>query len=484
MIRLTIQSKVFLATLALAAAMTLLLIGLTRWSLESGFSRYVAEAEMARLDWLVERLENAYAEHGSWEFLRGNGPAWHQLHRNRPPMAGEGAPAGRLPEDGPPGGPPPREEERPGGKRPMPDVLGIQPRLAVLDANHEALIGNPQSAASGVSRPLRYQGQEVGRLALLPPRAPDSALDAAFLSTQTRNLWFAGLAGLALSLLAAWLLARHFLAPIRALAAAAKGIADGRAPARIPVRTSDELGELAADFNTMAEMLARVETSRRQWIADTSHELRTPIAVLRAEIEALQDGVRQADDATLARLHKQTMQLSKLVDDLRQSLDCLPENITLEESAIRPVEILAETVEEFRERYQAAGISLDAAGLANGGWTLRGDAARWHQVFANLLENTLRYTTPGGQLRLRARAAHGWLSLEFDDTPPAPPGEAMPRLFERFFRAEPSRSRAYGGSGLGLSICKALVEAHGGAISAGNSELGGLAVRIRLPLEP
>ena len=273
------------------------------------------------------------------------------------------------------------------------------------------------------------------------------------------------------------------MAPIRDLASGVRKIADGGLDARIPVSRSDELGELATDFNHMADRLARQEELRRAWISDSSHELRTPLAVLRAEIEAMQDGVRPADAATLARLHKQVQQLAKLVDDLRLTLDREPGSADLDMAVLSPLAIVEETIEAFRERYAEAKIEIDTAGLAKGNWRGRGDAGRLAQVFANLFENTLRYTDRGGRLRIAARADGQRFFLQFDDTAPAPPPSALPRLFERFFRAEPSRSRELGGSGLGLAICKTLIEAHGGRIAAAQSKLGGLSIRIELPLE-
>jgi two-component system sensor histidine kinase BaeS len=323
----------------------------------------------------------------------------------------------------------------------------------------------------------------VGRLTLQAAPSSVQERDAAFLASQTRNILLAGLAALGLSLLAAWLLSRHLLAPIHDVTEGARRIADGWLDARIPVRRDDELGELAFNFNAMAERLAKVEESRRAWISDTSHELRTPLAVLRAEIEALQDGVRTPDASTLARLHKQVQQLATLVDDLRLSLDREPGVGNMEHLLFPPLAVLDEVITAFEDRYTAAGIALEATGLADPAVQMRGDAGHLTQVFTNLLENTLRYTNTGGRLRITAMARAPRLTLQFDDTAPAPPRSALPRLFERFFRAEPSRSRALGGSGLGLAICKALIEAHGGTITASLSELGGLSLRIELPLE-
>jgi two-component system sensor histidine kinase BaeS len=375
---------------------------------------------------------------------------------------------------------PPQQGENNGRKA---DILNIGPRLSVRDVSGKLLAGNPQTDSLAATLPIHYQGQIVGELTLLPPRTDDK-LNAAFLATQTRQLWLSGLVALLLSLVASWMLARQFLAPIRELAAGVSHIAGGRFSERIQVHRSDELGELAADFNAMAEMLARTEEYRRQWVSDSSHELRTPIAVLRAEIEALQDGVRVADEKNLARLHKQVMQMSKLVDDLRMTLDRDGGYSCLELDTIAPLRVLDECIEEFIPRFAATRIALNASGLPqqDPGWRIRGDSDRLHQVFTNLLENSLRYTYPDGRLAVTATVADRKLQLRFNDTAPAPPEPTMPRLFDRFFRAEPSRSREMGGSGLGLAICKTIIEAHGGTICASKSALGGLCISIDLPL--
>ena len=499
MIRLTIQRKVFLATFALAATMALLLAGLTGWNLEQGFTRYVVETEIGRLDWLVANLQTAYAKSGSWEFLKDTIEPWdraaQQLARgDRPPdLGGPPGSADRSPPgfwDPPPppfaNGPPPPFGPPGilGGGRP-PDPLGFRERLSLRDPGGKVLAGHPAAEGPWATRPIRFHGETVGLLTLRAPPVGE-ALDLAFLAAQARDLWVAALAALLLSLVAAWLLARQLLRPIRELTAGARQIAEGRFSERIPVRGNDELAELAADFNAMARMLAQNEESRRQWISDSSHELRTPIAVLRAEIEALQDAVRTADEPTLARLHRNVMQMSKLVDDLRQTLDRDEGEADLQLSSLDPLAVVGESAEEFRERFDSAGLLLDTSRLpgARSSWRIQGDGDRLHQVFANLMENTLRYTDPGGRLEITATAKAGRLHLQFDDSAPAPPERSMNRLFERFFRAEPSRSRQHGGSGLGLAICQRIVRRHGGTIAAARSTLGGLSIRIELPLDP
>lgn len=494
MIRLTLQRKVFLATFSLTALLALVLILVMRWNLGLGFERYTATAELARLDWLVENVEQMYARSGDWGGLNADPQgAWRILQQRtgiqpfppparRPPgRRGGGAPAPASgPED-------PAHRDRGPGTPPdriaRDDPLGIGPRLSLIDHDGRHLAGSPVGSPAIALRPILYRGEIVGHLRLGASPAATSELDRAFLASQTRTMLIAAGAALLLSLLAAGLLTRHLLAPIHALTDGARQIAAGRLDTRIRVHRDDELGALADSFNAMAQQLAKLEASRRIWISESSHELRTPLAVLRAEIEALQDGVRQADAGTFERLHRQVHQLATLVDDLRLTLDQGPGDAPLDRAPLCPARLLHEVSDGFLERFQEAGIGLDRSGIRDAQAWIPADAGRLTQVFANLLENSLRYTDRGGRLVLRTRDDADRYVIEFEDSAPAPPPEALAHLFERFYRAEPSRNRKHGGSGLGLSICRALVAAHGGSIVATSSPLGGLLIRIHLPKE-
>lgn len=477
LIRLTVQRKVFLAILALTAATVAIIFASTQWNLAQGFGRHAAETELLRLDGLVNRLAAGYRREGGWKFVMDDPGHWHHLLMEsfRPEFDNH--------PDRPMGPPERHFRERPPPPPPAMGGFSLESRLRLVDAQGGRVIGAEGENRPSVERPIVVDGKSVGRLLLQVPRMPASTHAGAFLVSQIRGLWLASAVALLLACVAAWLLSRHFLDPIRHLATGARQIADGQYAVRIPVQRGDELGDLAEDFNAMAEVLARTEESRQQWISDTSHELRTPLAVLRAEIEALQDGVRSPGEASYARLHKQIMQLGKLVDDLRYTLSAAPDGLALDRQPVAPLAILRETVEQFRSRFVAARLALDTAALPPDGPELWGDADRLRQVFANLLENALRYTDANGRLQITAGTEDGQLWIHFDDTAPAPPATALPRIFERFYRAEPSRSRAYGGTGLGLAICKSLVEAHGGKIGAALSPLGGLSIRLSLPLE-
>ena len=224
----------------------------------------------------------------------------------------------------------------------------------------------------------------------------------------------------------------------------------------MPVTTTDELGKLASDFNLLALTLEKNEQARRQWVADISHELRTPIGILRGEIEALQDGVRQADADALQSLQSETLRLGRLVDDLYQLSMSDLGALNYCKSDLAAFELVKEVVESYRHEFLQRNIRLQLSG--KGDFRVFGDGERLRQLFTNLLDNSLKYTDEGGLLKIETHAGRQHLIIDFMDTSPAVPEEALERLFERLYRAENSRNRETGGAGLGLSICRNIVE--------------------------
>jgi two-component system sensor histidine kinase BaeS len=225
----------------------------------------------------------------------------------------------------------------------------------------------------------------------------------------------------------------------------------------------------------------QAESNHKQWMADTSHELRTPIAILRAQVEAFQDGVQEVTPKTLQVLHSEIMGLSKLVDDLHWLSNLDVGNLKHSFVPVEVVSTLQDVADIFEERFGEKEIVLDTSGITGETGTVYADNNRMRQVFMNLLENSLRYTDCGGKIKLSVEKSPSAIVLQFDDSNPGVPEEMLPKIFDRFFRVEPSRSRELGGSGLGLAICKTIIEAHSGTISASKSELGGIKVQIVLP---
>ena len=276
------------------------------------------------------------------------------------------------------------------------------------------------------------------------------------------------------------LIGRVTSAPISGIAKAARRLGKGELAVRVPVSGSLETRELGETFNKMAANLEHAETLRTNLMADVSHELRTPLTVLEGNLRAALDGVVPLDQAGIANLYGQTRHLIRLVNDLRE--------LSLAESGQLPLEkmptdlkaLVAETLQALEPLAVEKGVSLDDNVPPLPECTL--DPFRIRQVLFNLLSNSLRHTPAGGKISVSAEAGAGWLVLTVQDNGEGLESGQLPAVFDRFYRADKSRSRETGGTGLGLAIVKAIVEAHGGQVqaeSAGKNQ--GSRFTIRLP---
>lgn len=357
-----------------------------------------------------------------------------------------------------------------------------QPVLLDAQKNH---IAGPRTAIGKASlQPIVSHGQTVGYLALLP--APPPALNASDMSLIHRQALYNSLIAfmmLLLPVLAFIPITSRLAGPIQRLLTATRRLTDGQFDTRLDESSPDELGQLARDFNLLAKTLERNEKARNQWIADISHELRTPLAVLRAQLEALLDGVRQADPDQLTILLNKTGELERLIDNLYQlSLSDLGA-ITYRKEVLPIADVLDEAIRAFEASYNQAGITLKASLNLTPQALVYADPKRLMQLFNNLLNNTLNYTDPGGQLIINAFNDSHRITVTLDDSEPGVSSDELEKLFDRLYRVEPSRNRSLGGSGLGLSICKNIIDAHNGHIHADRSALGGLRITVVLPLE-
>lgn len=437
--KLGITLKLFLAILAASAVASAAMAVATRYSFQSGFFGYLSHVEAQSLESLATRLGEEYRRNGDWSALEGD---YTRLRNLATP------------------------------------VQTVQ-RLALLDAERRTVVGNPDLGEGAAVRPVLVDDRIVGWIARSPYRRISTAADLAFQQEQQRAAWtIAGLA-LALAALVALVLARVFLQPLKRVAAATHRLAAGDYGTRVAVTSRDELGRLAEDFNRLAQALQRNEDLRRRFMADVSHELRTPIAVLRAGLEALEDGVRPLTGEAVASLHGEVVALGKLVEDLYQLALSDTGALSYRKERSDVADVLEQTLASFAARLSERRLSVEKQIPA--GLTAMADADRLAQAFRNLLENSARYTDPGGTVRVTARRNGAGVEIDLEDSAPGVPPEALPHLFERFYRVEGSRSRANGGAGLGLAIVRSVVEAHGGGIEAAASSLGGLRVTISLP---
>ncbi|TNM70726.1 HAMP domain-containing protein [Deinococcus radiopugnans ATCC 19172] len=301
-----------------------------------------------------------------------------------------------------------------------------------------------------------------------------------FLKNIQQNLLRVGLLSAVASALLAFFLSRRLVRPILAVSAAAAGMAKGDLSVRAPSLSGErELAELADNFNEMAANLQRLENERRQAVADIAHELRTPLAIMQARLDALEDGVYALNPAQVALLSEQTQQLTRLVDDLRTLTLAEAGRLSLHLGALDLTGLSAGVVRDLRDRAGAWGVTLHLSAPTS--LLLYADAGRVRQIAVNLLENALQHARSRVQLSLEA--GNGSALLHVDDDGPGIPEASREAVFTRFTRLDSSRTRATGGSGLGLAIVQELAQAHGGAAQASRSPLGGARFTVRLPLD-
>ena len=476
--KISVTHKLFMVILTAAGLAVISSVLIMQWSLGRGFLKFVNTMEKTGITRMAAELEGGYRTEQSWEFLRRDPARWGQLVAASLPDAPPPRPDEKMPAGTPP-------ERFDGGKRgPLPQHLArhFDQRLFLLDADRKALIDHGEVPVDSAMTPLRYQGKVVGYLGLLPRTNIADAPHQRFLREQKSAFALIAGAVVLLSALLSLLLARRLVRPLGELAHATHQLAAGSFAVRVPVTSHDELGQLACDFNSLALALEKSEMTRRQWVADVSHELRTPLAILRGEIEALQDGIRHPNHETINSLHDEVQRLGRLVDDLYQLSLSDVGALTYRKAELDVAELLAEIIALYRFELLSKQILLEASLPGIGNTVVFGDKERLHQLFSNLLDNALKYTDAGGRLTVTLQRSNSLVVVDFKDSAPDVPPAELGRLFERLYRVESSRNRSTGGAGLGLAICRNIVEAHGGNITAKPSPLGGLWIRTELPV--
>lgn len=426
-------------------------------SFNQGFLGYLNDQAVARMESAQARFERAYAKTGSWHFLENShSKLWFDL------LAPENF-----------------REANPGQPL-LSDLAGAVLRITLLDARHQYVKGYRGVGSQPSLLPLYHKKQVIGWLAMTPFESVSAAGYQRFQTTQIQSSLLIGMLCLLTVTGISWWISQTLLRPVRRVAKATQDLTQGNYQIQVPVTSRDEAGLLAKNFNAMARTLAEHEQKRRNFMADISHELRTPLAVLRGELEALEDGVRQFDVNGCKSLQYEVQALNKLVDDLFELSLAEIGGSTYCHESFDLEECLQDLLKIYTSRFNARHLSLSFT--PSGCLPVVGDEGRLTQLLSNLLENSLRYTHPQGELHIHTMRQGTVLRIYFDDSPPCVPEADLPQLFDRFYRVEHSRSRQTGGAGLGLAICQGIAEVHGGTLSASASPLGGLRITLALPV--
>jgi two-component system, OmpR family, sensor histidine kinase BaeS len=475
--------KFFLSYWLSFCAVTLMIFAVGTYTFERDLFRFVTRIETAQLQTFASEIEYYYAEVQTWDFLKENPRMADLILRQRrsfdenliilPKVVNETRRFRFSFNNN-------QDIERPG-------------RLYLLDENLKIIVGNEAIIKEMTQKddldsvlndrfilsPIYYEDSQIGSLALLVSERLYEAIDLAFARSNNQTLRFSAIAGLLFAAIISLILTMNITGPIRKLGRGTRGLISGEFKTRVSIQNRDELGKLSRDFNILAKTLDKNSESQKQWLADISHELRTPIAILKSELEAIDDGIREFDKETLQSLTHEVKRINNLVNDL---YELTLADLGAMKYQMREMDIsscLKAVIETYRDRFKSSEIDLSES-ISEASIFL-GDSYRLEQLFTNLIENTLRYTDSPGKLIIDLIEDNENIQITFSDSAPGVATDVIEKIFDRFFREELSRSREKGGAGLGLAICHEIVEAHSGEIKAEPSDLGGLSIQILLP---
>jgi len=452
----SISTKLIIAFLSIGVISVAVIFLTARWNTRQEFIKFLTDQSQSNF---VTNLSIYYQQNGSW-----NGVEYIFFQNfNRPnPNAGQGQGQG------------PRSE---------PFILTNKNGIVIV-ANGRFAVGDkvPEDDLD-LGIPITDNGETIG--ILVPTRVPfqGNPRELEFIERINITLLYGALIGAVIALFLGIFLSRTITRPIRELTQATHAVSQGDLSQQVPVRTKDELGNLANAFNKMSSELSRSVNARKQMTADIAHELRTPLSLILGHAEAVHDGVLPPTKENFEIIREEATRLEHLVNDLRTLSLADAGELSINPQNIEPGALLREVASLYQFQTQKKKIRLDLDIVPHLP-PLEVDPGRMTQVITNILDNAMRHTPEGGNITLSAKQAGNTIELSIKDSGPGLPKEEAERIFERFYRVDASRQREDGGSGLGLAIAKSIVQAHNGQLST-ESETGmGLKVTITLPIKP
>lgn len=510
--------KIFTKLIITLLLTSLLLLSIiyvaVQWSFDRGMLEYVNKKELASLQLLSDNLVSFYQQEQSWASLvitkrpnrrppqkkrdRFSPPhelnehfrpslAWHQLLK----FSQDGI---KLPTDvrqyltdnhsvtansRPMPHPIPQRRLRPDERqlRPMQNQARLHPSL--LDADKKLVIGriNPDFRL----QTIHLNGDIIGYLALAPRKQLTDQFDLAFMAQIKANLLYIVLGLFLVIIIISIPLSRHFVKPIKRLEHEVRSLNNGDFKVKINVTGNDELASLSLHFNDLAKTLEQNEHYRNTWLANISHELRTPMAIIKGEIEAIQDGIRPLDLNSLSSLNDEIEHLHKLVNDLSTLSNAEIGAMRYQKKQLNLSDVVKRNLLRHQQQANELNIVINQ-NIKETKINIWADETRVNQLIDNLINNSFKYTQAPGAIYLSLTAQSTNAVLTISDSFPSVPDNSLSKLFEHLYRVESSRNRKTGGSGLGLALCKKIMSAHQGTIKATHAKQGGLEINCTFPL--
>ncbi len=459
---LSLRFKIFLTFLAANVLLVVSLLIINNLAFQNSFRNYIQTLEDQAVTEISNRLVEYYQANGSWKKLSQERNEWRNLVQQSFRKSFDESPKSGKP-------------TRANKPHPM-------RRLSLKDTNDRLILGRPHSNSETTWRPLLSpDGDTIGYLGLENRKTIGNDFDRRFARQQTLQVIWISAIGFILSALITIPFSGYLVRPIKRINAATKQLTQGNLDISLQVSSRDELGKLSSDFNQLAKVLKLNLEARQQWVTDISHELRTPVANLQAEIEAALDGIRPVGKKLLTSLHQELTRLQKLVSDLHVLSLSDTGSMSYQMASVDLSTLLASYLEgqKYLLAQQEIQLNWNIPPILN----MTGDTLRLGQLFENLMQNSQRYTDTPGSILVTAKSSFENIEIIWSDSSPSVNSQELPKLFDRLYRVDPSRNRESGGSGLGLSIAKNIVEAHDGTIEARHSDLGGLSILVSLPQE-
>jgi signal transduction histidine kinase len=444
----SISTKLILAFLSIGIISVTIIFLTARWNTRQEFIRFLTDQDRSNI---IAQLTEYYENNGTW----AGAEVYLYSHDGH---------------QGPGGGPPRR----------IPFIL-TDAKGSVLIANERYNVGDKVTASAlrqGV--PLTEDGSVVGVLVPMAMPFQGQPREVEFIQRINLYLLYGALIGMVIALVLGIILSRTLTRPIRELTRATHAVSEGDLSQQVPVRSQDELGELAQAFNKMSTELSRSINARKQMTADIAHELRTPLSLILGHAEAVHDGVLPPSTENFEIIREEATRLEHLINDLRTLSLADAGELSMQMETIEPQRLIHEVSALYRYQAQKRNITLKLD-IAPELPSIEVDPGRMTQVLTNILDNAIRHTPEGGRVFITVHEVENMVEFIVHDSGPGLNGEDVDRIFERLYRADPSRYREDGGSGLGLAIAKSIVQVHGGQISAESEAGSGLKIRIRLP---
>lgn len=480
-----IHNKLFLVFFSFSLLLVTALVLLIQWSIGKGIVDYVNSKEIEALKPLITQLEIEYKKENSWKVMQGQHRKFGDLlysslqielsrpepreHYREPPELGKSPDNIDRPQ--------PLRRKRPPPSPPQ--------SYAVFDQHKNLIVGRYLEGVEYNRTAINVDKVNIGWLMTPKQKQITDGYELDFIEQQQSYLWIIALVAMLLVALITFPLAHHLAEPIKKIMLGMHKLTQGDYQQNIVINRKDEIGELSRDFNELALTLHENENARKRWLANISHELRTPVAILRGELEAMLDGVRPLNEKNIDSANDEVKHLQHLIDDLHQLTSADIGGMHYRKKTINLSSWFNSEIDKYTSYLAAANISLFVADH-QADVKLFADTTRLCQLFENLINNCIKYSAANVvkiSFEIETAITGDLVRIKVEDNGVGVPEQHLQHLFEYLYRVESSRNRKTGGAGLGLSICAHIVTAHLGSIKALASDLGGLAIIIELPLE-